>query len=337
VRDRAKPARPWAWGIAAGAAALVTAAGVWLAIARKPAPLPPLAEATPAVPAPSVKAQHDQEVVFWESVRNSTNRVELEAYLAKYPNGAFAPLARARIAALAAAEAKRQAELEARRQPEAKPKVAGAAPVLPEGKSPPPRAERLDPEEVRLWDAARTSGDPADLKAYLTKYPDGRFAPIARRRLAALAAATPPIARRNGPTEERAPAAPKPVAPRPEPLAARSPPDAARFDGAWEAQLACEAFGELPPGGPAFTVEVRTGEAKVDLGSPGKPGHLRLQGRVADDDRLALAGIAISAARGYYGRELAARFDGRFSNRSYEGRGTVGPRKCGLTMTRAGN
>jgi predicted Ser/Thr protein kinase len=336
VRDRAKPARPWAWGIAAGAAALVTAAGVWLAIARKPAPLPPLAEATPAVPAPSVKAQHDQEVVFWESVRNSTNRVELEAYLAKYPNGAFAPLARARIAALAAAEAKRQAELEARREAEAKAKVAGAPPVLPERKSTPLAGERPDPEELRLWDAARTSGNPADLKAYLAKYPDGRFEPLARKRLAALAAATPPVAQRNGPAGERAAVTPKP-APRSEVVAARPPPDAARFDGAWDAQLACEAFGELPPGGPAFTVEVRAGEAKVDLGRAGQPGHLRLQGRVADDDRLALAGIAISAARSYYGRELTARFDGRFNNRSYEGRGTVGPRKCGLTMTRAGN
>jgi hypothetical protein len=120
-------------------------------------------------------------------------------------------------------------------------------------------------------------------------------------------------------------------------VTARPPPNPARFDGSWEAQLACEAFGELPPGGPAFGVEVRTGTAKVNLGTPGKPGHLRLEGKVADDDRLALAGIAISAARSYYGRELAARFDGRFNGRSYEGRGTLGPRKCGLTMARAGS
>ena len=109
-----------------------------------------------------------------------------------------------------------------------------------------------------------------------------------------------------------------------------------RFDGTWDARLACEAYGELPPGGPAFTAEVRGGEARVNLGTPGQPGHLRLQGQLAEDDRLALAGIVISAARAAGGREAPARFDGRFNTRSYEARGTLGPRKCTLAMTRAG-
>jgi len=40
------------------------------------------------------------EITFWESVRNSKNPAELQAYLQTFPNGVFAPLARARIAAL---------------------------------------------------------------------------------------------------------------------------------------------------------------------------------------------------------------------------------------------
>jgi serine/threonine-protein kinase len=276
---RATAPRPWAWAIAAGIVVLVTAAGVWQAVSRRAAP--PAAPAAPvaaAPAAPTTAAPSDQETVFWESVRNSTDRVELEAYLAKYPKGTFAPLARARIAALAAAAAP---------APDRRPAPEPPRPVAPK----PPAAS----------------------------------APVTAR-----APVTPPAAERSLP-------APKPAAARPEVVTARPPPNPARFDGSWEAQLACEAFGELPPGGPAFGVEVRTGTAKVNLGTPGKPGHLRLEGKVADDDRLALAGIAISAARSYYGRELAARFDGRFNGRSYEGRGTLGPRKCGLTMARAGS
>jgi predicted Ser/Thr protein kinase len=315
-RAPARPARPWAWGIAAGAAAVVTAAGLWLAIARKPAPAPPAAaEAAPAPSAPSVTAPSDQETVFWESVRNSTNRVELEAYLARYPNGTFAPLARTRLAAIAAAAVPAPP-----RPDERKPGALARAGGETAPGRPPPDQEAL------LWNSVRGSSNPADLKAYLEKYPDGRFAPLARRRLAALA---PPVAQRSAPAEPRTAA--------PAQVAAARPPDAARFDGAWDAQLACEAFNELPPGGPAFTVEVHAGEAKVNLGTPGKPGHFRLQGRIADDDRLALAGSAVSGARAVYGRELAARFDGRFSNRRYEGRGAIGPRKCGLTMTRPGS
>jgi serine/threonine-protein kinase len=275
---RAKAPRPWAWAIAAGIVALVTAAGVWQAVSRKAAsPAAPAAPVAAAPAAPTRATPSDQETVFWESVRGSTNRAELEAYLARYPNGTFAPLARARIASLT-------------------PPAAPAAERRPAPEPPRPAAQKPP------------APNPATTRA-----------PV-----------TPPVA-------ERSPPAPKPAAPRPEVVAARPPPNPARFDGSWEAQLACEAFGELPPGGPAFAVEVRTGAAKVNLGTPGKPGHLRLEGKIADDDRLALAGIAISAARSYYGRELAARFDGRFNGRSYEGRGTLGPRKCGLTMARAGS
>ena len=40
------------------------------------------------------------EVVFWQSIQNSTNPVEFEAYLEQFPNGVFRVLARARLAAL---------------------------------------------------------------------------------------------------------------------------------------------------------------------------------------------------------------------------------------------
>ena len=106
----AKPPKRWGWAVGAGLVAVLAAVGVaW--VSRKEAPPSPPPQPVAAAPAaPASRPQSGEEVVFWESVRSSTNRAELEAYLAKYPEGTFAPLARARLDALAAADAKRAAE-----------------------------------------------------------------------------------------------------------------------------------------------------------------------------------------------------------------------------------
>src|SRR5258708_18334976 len=46
----------------------------------------------PVAVAPAV----DREVIFWESIKNSSNPGDYKAYLAQYPQGTFAPLARNR-------------------------------------------------------------------------------------------------------------------------------------------------------------------------------------------------------------------------------------------------
>jgi hypothetical protein len=53
--------------------------------------------AAPACAQPRADAA---EIAFWESVRDSRNPAELQAYLQQYPNGVFRPLAEARLAAL---------------------------------------------------------------------------------------------------------------------------------------------------------------------------------------------------------------------------------------------
>jgi uncharacterized caspase-like protein len=59
------------------------------------------ATATPAAPAvASAVPGTDVEVEFWRSVKDSNKSEELNAYLTKYPDGQFAALARARVAAL---------------------------------------------------------------------------------------------------------------------------------------------------------------------------------------------------------------------------------------------
>ena len=49
---------------------------------------------------PPAPASAEQETVFWQSVMDSSNPAELEAYLAQFPNGVFRALAEARLAAL---------------------------------------------------------------------------------------------------------------------------------------------------------------------------------------------------------------------------------------------
>lgn len=328
------PASRRGWAIAAGVVALVAAAVIWQSLSRQPAPPPPAAEPVAAAPkevAPPAQAQRD-EVVFWESVRDSSNPAELEAYLAKYPEGTFASLARARIAALAAAKVK--------------PKIAApAAPPTPERRAaaePRPDAPKAGrPEQEALfWESVRNSSNPAELNAYLAKYPEGTFAPLARTRLDALAAADAKRAADAKAKATVAAAAPK-AAERTVPAVAAQPPaasaiNAGRFDGLWNARFTCEAFEDRPAGSWNGPAEIRSGEVQVFWGKPGEPGSGNLQGKVMQDDRLALAGTGVTRRKASYGQSYPAKFDGRFSARGYESSGTLGKRKCTLLLTRAG-
>ena len=58
--------------------------------------------ASTGTPAASPQATPEQETVFWQSIMNSTNPAEFEAYLEQFPNGVFRLLAEARLAALRA-------------------------------------------------------------------------------------------------------------------------------------------------------------------------------------------------------------------------------------------
>ena len=74
---------------------------------REPPSAAAASAAAPAAP-PAVSPAQQQppqasaevEIVFWQSIANSTNPVEFEAYLAQFPNGVFRALAEARLAAL---------------------------------------------------------------------------------------------------------------------------------------------------------------------------------------------------------------------------------------------
>ena len=86
-------------------------------------------------------------------------------------------------------------------------------------------AQAGDPAEITFWESVRDSKDPAELRAYLQRYPNGTFAFLAQRRLATL---------------EGAPAAAQPAAAQPQrasaPAAAR-PPHSLQPGDSWTYRL----------------------------------------------------------------------------------------------------
>jgi hypothetical protein len=78
--------------------------------------------------------------------------------------------------------------------------IAAPAPLAP--------TSRADPTssgvEIMFWESIRASNDPADFRAYLEQYPQGRFATLARNRLAALGHTPAPA--KPAPTSSAAPA-----------------------------------------------------------------------------------------------------------------------------------
>jgi predicted Ser/Thr protein kinase len=185
----------------------------------------------------------------------------------------------------------------------------------------PPAPARAQPDEMVFWETVRNSKDPAELNAYLARYPDGTFAPLARSRLVALAA--------EAKFKAKAPVAAAA-------LKAAPAIDPGRFDGAWNARFQCEAYQELTAGGWNGKAEIRSGEARVTWGKPGEPRSGQFAGRIAGDDRLALAGTGITSLKSAYGKSYPIRFDGRFDAQVYRGSGKLGARNCTLALTRAG-
>ena len=58
---------------------------------------------TPESPVAEPRLSAEQDMVFWQSIMNSTNRADFEAYLKQFPEGVFRALAQNRLAALGAA------------------------------------------------------------------------------------------------------------------------------------------------------------------------------------------------------------------------------------------
>lgn len=65
-----------------------------------PAAAPPPPPVQASLPPPPAPAGTDKEMVFWQTIGNSADPADFEAYLRQFPNGVFADLARTRIGTL---------------------------------------------------------------------------------------------------------------------------------------------------------------------------------------------------------------------------------------------
>ncbi len=110
------------------------------------------------------------ELSYWETIKNSNNPEDFKAYLAKYPDGQFAELAKSRSTA-------------------SRPLSSGGG----------------DSVEMLYWNAIKDSRNPSDFKAYVTKFPGGLFVELANSRIASLEAEAneKEKARANAAAEER--------------------------------------------------------------------------------------------------------------------------------------
>lgn len=116
-----------------------------------PQPLPPqnLSFQHTAEPVSNAKSV---EMVFWESIKGSEHASDYQAYIDQYPNGDFVALARARLDELT--------------------DNAGN-----------PRDPADREIELSFWESIRDTTNPDALRAYLEKYPNGEFRPLAEIRL----------------------------------------------------------------------------------------------------------------------------------------------------------
>jgi adenylate cyclase len=100
------------------------------------------------------------EIEFWDSIKSSIRAEEYEAYLEQYPQGNFVGLARVRLEAI-----KQDA------------------------------ASMRDPQdreiELSFWESVRESDNPALIRAYLEKYPNGEFSALARIRIDEVTSGSP--------------------------------------------------------------------------------------------------------------------------------------------------
>jgi class 3 adenylate cyclase len=114
--------------------------------------------ARPAEPLPSDEREPEAaeppepdsaEIVFWQSVQAADDAAEYRIYLERYPDGAFADLAKARLAGASAVDD--------------------------------------SSVEVTFWETVRESRNADMVRAYLDKFPDGEFTSLAHILLTELA------------------------------------------------------------------------------------------------------------------------------------------------------
>lgn len=171
---------------------------------------PDVVKAAPAEKRPSPEEE------LWRAVSKSDRESAYERYLKAYPKGRYAAIARLRLEdkQSKAEQARLAAAAAQEKQQEKKAEQASSEKLVP------PTASKggLSSEEEALWDTATAINQPPAYEAYLQQYPRGRFAALAKDKLAGFKAAES-AARKPAPDKPEAPKAPEALAQSPQPAA----------------------------------------------------------------------------------------------------------------------
>jgi uncharacterized caspase-like protein len=128
-----------------------------------PSPAP-----APTEPAPVAPGVASTENLFWQSIQASTDPNDFQAYLERYPDGAFAPLARNRLNALTRQEEPEVAALTPPQQPLPTPQPEPSTPA-PVVEIEPLEATMVATRDVNMRGEPNTDGDPLDVIAQGTE------------------------------------------------------------------------------------------------------------------------------------------------------------------------
>ena len=160
--------------------------------------------------------------------------------------------------------------------------------------------------EALFWMSIKDGNDPAAFEAYLKQYPDGTFAPLARRRLASVTSPSRAL-------------------------------DAARFNGSWNVTVECPAHAGAAGYSKQFLAEVKDGVLTGQDGGPGQPGSLTLTGKIQPDGKASIDARGLTgdpkftATRAVQGSSYSYRVDAVFDDTRGSGKRTLN-RPCDLTF-----
>jgi serine/threonine protein kinase len=145
---------------------------------------PPAPKASSAAPAPPPANPAPREEALWNAAASSGTATDMERYLAAFPTGRYADTA------------KRKAE-EIRRKQESATQSASAAATMaretrrktadPQAAAAPPSAKKpaISADE-ELWNIVTAINEGPAYESYLSQFPNGRFAALAKDKLASL-------------------------------------------------------------------------------------------------------------------------------------------------------
>jgi formylglycine-generating enzyme required for sulfatase activity len=132
---------------------------------------PKPAESKPVTKPPEASPE---EQALWDSVKESTDPIEIQAYLNRYPNGRYS------------ANAKKLMELMSWNKIKGSQNPSDYDQFLskfPEGEFSSAAKKARTDIELGLWNRVKDSQNPDELNSYLTKFPNGTFSELAKAKL----------------------------------------------------------------------------------------------------------------------------------------------------------